>query len=571
MPTRLKSLYRLSRSLPARIACLMTIAMLPVGLIAVYQTQAVIESAREQNRTALMAQLRAEASPQTETLESALAAAQGLAVLITKLGEEDCSDILKGFVESNDTYAFAGFIEASGWLTCSSTADRMDLSERQPFKTAMARGGASVQVNPEGAVTGRNIVMVTHPVREGGEMVGYVSLSIPHAILNGALEDPDHDGALRLAALDVEGDILAASLGRATAPEYLPRDMPLSEIVTEPGRTFRAVSGSGETRYFAVTQMVPGKVILLGSWPLSAVPDADSRLQSVIASSLPVLMWLAGVGVALFGIQRLVIRHVAQLRSAMRRFALGEREETTLDLRDPPAELEEAQRAFNRMALLIAEGEQRREQDLKDKEVLLREVHHRVKNNLQLIASIMNMQSRDLETDEAKHVVSELQRRVRGMAVLHRALYNTPTSTTVDAADLVQAVVRDTQDLVGARGKIEIDTALEHVALYPDQAIPLSLFVAETLNTAIRQTCNADPRDRIGVRLTSGGSDEVRLCIDSSPAEPLPLGADAPRPDGMAQKMIAAFLRQLGGKMETTSDDGRYRVTVMFPRAAYGA
>lgn len=571
MPKRLNSLYRLARSLPARIACLMTIAMLPVGLIAVYQTQAVIESAREQNRAALMAQLRAEASPQAETIESALAAAQGLSVLITKLGAEDCSDILKGFVESNETYAFAGFIESSGWLTCSSTADRMDLSPRAPFKTVMARGGDSVQVNPEGAVTGRDIVMVTHPVREGGEMVGFVSLSIPHATLNETLEDPDHDGALRLAALDIEGEILAASLGRDAAPDYLPRDMAMSEILREPGRTFRAVSGSGETRYFAVTQMVPGKVMLLGSWPLSAVPDADSRLQSAIATSLPVLMWLAGVGVALFGIQRLVIRHVAQLRNAMRRFALGERQETTLDLRDPPAELEEAQRAFNRMALLIAEGEQRREQDLKDKEVLLREVHHRVKNNLQLIASIMNMQSRDLETDEAKHVVSELQRRVRGMAVLHRALYNTPTSTTVDAADLVQAVVRDTQDLVGAHGKIEIDTALEHVALYPDQAIPLSLFVAETLNTAIRQTCNADSRDRIGVRLSSGGGDEVQLCIDSSPADPLAAGAEAPLPDGMAQKMIAAFLRQLDGKMETTSDDGRYRVTVMFPRAAYGA
>ncbi|MBW4983581.1 signal transduction histidine kinase [Mameliella sp. CS4] len=571
MPKRLNSLYRLSRSLPARIACLMTIAMLPVGLIAVYQTQAVIEGAREQNRASLAAQLRAEATPQTKTIESALAAAQGLAVLITKLGEEDCSDILKGFVESNETYAFAGFVRASGWLTCSSTADRMDLSQRPLFKTAMARGGESVQVNPEGAVTGRNVIMVTHPVREGGEMVGYVSLSIPHAILNAALEDPDHDGALRLAALNTEGEILAASLGRTAAPDYLPRDMLLSEIVQTPGQTFRAVSGSGETRYFAVTQMVPGKVILLGSWPLSAVPDADSRLQSVIASSLPVLMWLAGVGVALFGIQRLVIRHVAQLRNAMRRFALGEREETTLDLRDPPAELEEAQRAFNRMALLIAEGEQRREQDLRDKEVLLREVHHRVKNNLQLIASIMNMQSRDLETEEAKHVVSELQRRVRGMAVLHRALYNTPTSTTVDAADLVQAVVRDTQDLVAPLGKIEIDTALEHVALYPDQAIPLSLFVAETLNTAIRQTCNSGPSDRIGVKLTSSGGDQVRLCIDSAPATPVAAGAETPRPDGMAQKMIAAFLRQLGGKMETTSDDGRYRVTVMFPRATYGA
>ncbi|WP_323771463.1 sensor histidine kinase [Antarctobacter sp.] len=571
MKTRLKNLVRMSRSLSARIAVLMTIAMLPVGLIAVYQTQAVIDSARLQSRASLMSQIRSGATSERELIENALAASNGLAVLIAKLGEDNCGDILRGFVEGNDNYIFAGFVRSSGWLACSSTGDTMDLSGRDTVRRAMERGGASVQLVQNGAVTGRSIVIVTQPVRgDDDEIVGFVSLSIPHATVLSKLEDPDSEGGLRIAAIDIEGDLIAASLGLDAAEDFLPRDIPLSDLVQGRKETFQAPSGTGEDRYYAVTPMLEGKVMLVGSWPLSSVPGTDTTLQSWIAIALPVLMWIAGVGVALFGVQRLVIRHVAQLRSAMRRFALGEREATTLELTDPPAELEEAQRAFNRMALLIAEGELRREQDLKDKEVLLREVHHRVKNNLQLIASIMNMQARELETDEAKHVVSELQRRVRGMAVLHRALYNTPTSTTVDAAALVRAVVSDVQDLVGPKVAPEIDTVLEQIALYPDQAIPLSLFVAETLNNTIIQACRRDAGDRIGVNLSTADDGGICLSIDSPPVVDTGT-APAERLDGMGRKMITAFLLQMGGTMETTTEDGRYRTTVRFPRAAYGA
>lgn len=570
MKTRLKTLYRLSRSLSARIAVLMTIAMLPVGLTAVYQTQAVIESARVQSRASLLSQIRSEAASERELIENAIAASQGLSVLIAKLGEENCTDILRGFVEGNDDYIFAGFVRSSGWLACSSTGDSMDLSGRDTVRRALQNGGASVQMIPTGAVTGRSIVIVTQPVREKESIVGFVSLSIPHSTVAGKLADSGSESGLRIAAIDVEGDLIAASLGLDAAEDFLPRDIPLTDLAKDRDEPFRATSGRGEDRFYAVTPMIEGKVMLVGSWPLSSVPGTDTRLQTWIAIALPVLMWIAGVGVALYGIQRLVIRHVARLRSAMRRFALGERAQTTLELDDPPAELEEAQRAFNRMALLISEGEQRREQDLKDKEVLLREVHHRVKNNLQLIASIMNMQARDLQTEEAKHVVSELQRRVRGMAVLHRALYNTPTSTTVDAADLVQAVVCDVQDLVGPKLAPDVETVLEHIALYPDQAIPLSLFVAETLNNTIRQACRAAACDRITVHLSQRAGDEVWLTIDSPPVEHSQ-SVQAEGLDGMGRKMIAAFLLQLGGTMESSAEGGRNRITVTFPRAAYGA
>ncbi|SMX48693.1 sensor histidine kinase [Maliponia aquimaris] len=566
MRTRLQNLSRWSRSLSARIVLLMTLAVLPVGLIAVYQTMAVIDNARALNRTSLMAQIRAEASKEEELIQNALAAARGLSVLVARMGDEACDDILRGFVEGNDTYILAGFVSREGMLTCSSRGEVMDLSDRPAFRTAITRGSATVQMLPAAAVTGRDVVLVTQPVSRDGVMLGYIALSIPHAIVVGQLDGPAPADGLRLAVIDSEGKLLAATNGLDEAPGFLPAEIGLADLPKRMQQTFRATAGSGETRVFAVTPMIEDTVLLVGSWPLSAEPRSDGPWQTVFAIALPVLMWVAGVGVALYGMQQLVIRHVADLRSAMRRFALGERDAAALALAEAPAELEEAQRAFNRMALLISEGEARREQDLKDKEVLLREVHHRVKNNLQLIASMMNLQARDLQSDEARHVVAELQRRVRGMAVLHRALYNTPTSTTVDAAALVQAVVTDVRDHSRTLPLPEIDTTLEPVDLYPDQAVPLSLLLAETLNTAL---CDpGDDRAPIRVGLSAVGDNHVRLSIEG----PAGLsGARAGPRGGVAQKMLAAFLRQLDGTMETDQLAGRCHLTVTFPRASYGA
>ncbi len=568
MPTRLKAMVRWTRTLPARIVGLMTIAMLPVGLIAIYQTQVVIDSARTIKRGALMSQIDSEAAKERELIENALAASRGLSVLISRLGVANCDDLLRGFVDGNTTYIFAGFVQTSGLMECSSNGEVRDLSDRVTFRTAIDRDGPTVQFVAQGAVTGRTIVIVTQPVRDGDRTLGFVTLSIPHAIVVGQLDGPLPENGLRLAAIDPSGSILAATGGVEGASGFLPTDERLEELVEREGETFRARTRDGGERFFAVSSMVPDTVLLLGSWPLSAVSEAGGASQVWLATSLPVLMWLAGVGVALFGMERLVVRHVAQLRSAMRRFALGDRSSSSLELRDPPSELEEAQRAFNRMALLIADSEVRREQDLKDKEVLLREVHHRVKNNLQLIASIMNMQARDLETEESKHVVAELQRRVRGMAVLHKALYNTPASTMVDAADLVNAVVQDANDNPGSRVVPGIDSKLQSVDLYPDQAVPLSLLVAETLNEAIRRENGSG--GRIDVDLSASEDGEVTLSIGAHEAHEV----QTPRPgnlDGLAHKMITAFLRQLDGKMETSSDHGCYRIKVKFPRAIYGA
>jgi len=569
MQKRLNSLLHWSRSLSARIVFLMTIAMLPVGLVAVYQTHVVVENARAQNHAALMSQINAEAARETELLDNALSAAQGLAVLIARLGEQNCNEILKGFAEGNETYAFAGFVHASGRLRCSSHGQVVDMSDAPAFREAIGQKGPTLQVDKDGAATGRTVVLVTQPVWREGELIGLVALSIPHSIVIGKLDSPAPSDGLRLAAFDSRGQLVAATFGLNSAPEFLPRDMEYAELLQRPAEIFDGVAGSGERRLFAVTPMIDDQIVMVGSWPLAAMAQASGTGRAWFATLLPVLMWLAGVGVALFGMDRMVIRHVAQLRSAMRRFALGDRDNATLRMKDPPVELKEAERAFNRMALLIAEGEQRREQDLRDKEVLLREVHHRVKNNLQLIASIMNMQSRELDSDEAKHAVAELQRRVRSMAVLHRALYNTPSSTTVDAAELLRAVVADAQEHCDDDAP-EIGATLETMELYPDQAVPLSLLVAETLNDVLAGGgCDGSMGDRIRVDLSRTGDDEITFSVEATLTSPPDVCTVGQGMDGLGRKMMSAFLRQLDGTMESASDGKRYHVSVTFPRVGF--
>ena len=248
----------------------------------------------------------------------------------------------------------------------------------------------------------------------------------------------------------------------------------------------------------------------------------------------------------------------------MRRFALGERSAQSLRLDAPPGELADAERAFNRMALIISDAEARREADLRDKEVLLKEVHHRVKNNLQLIASIMNMQARNARSPETKQMLAGLQQRVRGLAMLHRTLYTTPELTTVDGADLIRTVVNDVTQALDA-DDLALEMSLDRVDLYPDQAVPLSMLLAEAVTNAVKHIGRApDGRTAIDVSLVTEDDGRVRVSVSNTKGERLP-GRQPPHedePSGLGTRLMAAFVAQLDGSAETEETDERYVYTV---------
>lgn len=563
----LSRLRTLPRRLIWRLVVLMTLALFPLGLISIAQTRNVIQETQALRHAALLTETLAAAEGERRLIQEGIGIAEALAALVPTVPEEVCAPALTRVARANPQVVFAGFVPLDGQMTCSSAGEPVDLTGMPDFERDVRRDRLSILVNLDGAVTRQSVVILSYPVEFEGAIIGQLSVSIPHAIANAELGDPGPGGGLKLASFNPEGALIAATRGLDGAEDFLPADTGLGALAAHSGTAFRARSGDGRERLYAVAPLLEDQLYLIGSWPLVGGGLSDGVKTGLAAMVLPVLMWVAGMSVAIFGLQRLVLRHIRDMRRAMRRFALGARDKALLAFEDPPLEWAEVERDFNRMALIVTDAEARREADLQDKEVLLKEVHHRVKNNLQLIASIMNLQIRRAQSAESKRLLTSLQRRVRGLAMLHRNLYATPDMTTIDGHDLISAVVEDASSLLPDR-KQRVETDLASVQLYPDQAVPLSMLIAEALTNAFKYADRSDGAP-ITVRLEKLAENRVQVTIANAllPPDRQPQEAG----DGLGTQLMSAFIRQLDGESEAVEENGAYVFRARFTRRGFDA
>ncbi|WP_299629239.1 histidine kinase dimerization/phosphoacceptor domain -containing protein [uncultured Tateyamaria sp.] len=556
--------------LRVRLLLLMLLALFPLGLIAMWQTFRVVEESRILNKRILVDMTTAAADDQRNLVQRAVGAGAGLGALVMATDLDACRAGMVNFLAENDMFAFAGYIPVSGVMACSSAGDAVvDFSGYPSFAAAVERGSVFVEVNDAGAVSGMPVVIVNVPLRQDGALQGFVSLSLPQRTLLTS-DDPSVVDGPTLIAISSGGIAFALSDTLEDVAAIMPQDVPAVDLFARAGTTFVGVANSGERRVFSVTDAVEDGYVILGSWPQTDLMQRHLWAQAALPALFAVLMWGASMLVAYFGLDRLVLRHLKELRSAMRQFALGERKMDGLKLEDAPDEFLDAQRAFNRMTLLITEAEARQLTDLHDKEVLLREVHHRVKNNLQMIASIMNLQSRSARTDEAREVLGGLQRRVRGLATLHRSLYTQPETSQVDAQDLLGAVVSESSAVLPGTD-LQIRTELASAMLYPDQAVPLSMWASEALTNAVKYVGrNGVDTPFIAVTLSHDGAGQLELTIENSVGSPL---VDGPMNDvestGLGTKLMNAFCRQLEAKADIREADGTFTNSLTFDVQGY--
>ena len=517
----MKRLIAPFRGLTVQLVALLTLTLLPLGLISIYQTRAVVSEAERLNQAALLAETEAAAASERELIREALGVTQGLSTLGLTRFEQACDRLLEDLVAEHDRFSFAGIVRLDGTLVCASEGTGDSIADSETFQKVRQVGGPRIGLVARGRYSRMPVVVVADTVRRDDEIEGYVMISIPSRIADSLLSQDSATRGLHLATVNADGEIVSASHGIETARVDLPGGILPQNLFDRVGETFHAWTSDGERRVFAVAEILQGSLVIIGSWPSDLALGEDTIWFPRLSVAFPLLMWLASLGVAIFGIQRLVLRHVSALASAMRQHALGRLQGGRIELDHPPDELKAAETAFNRMILLLAQAEAKQEQDLRDKEVLLREVHHRVKNNLQLIASIMSMQSRLTKSREAKRILGDLQRRVRGLATLHRSLYTKAEKSTIDAAELIRTMLKD---LIppDPGNQLEIETHLTQVDLFPDQAVPLSMLFSEAMTNAVKYAGRpADGPARICVSLDVLDEGRVRFCIENTVGERL--------------------------------------------------
>lgn len=565
--------WRIADRLGARLAFLLAVALLPLGVISVVQSQAVMHEAAARSEAALTGETMRAAEHELQALQQAQGAAAALARAVVPLAGDPvaCSAMLAAVAADAPTYAVVGLIGPDRRMVCSSVGHEVDLADSPTVPHALAAGGPLLQVNPNGKVSGTAVVVASHPVRGSeGQALGVIAISLPHAALVTSAGSGSGVTPTVLMTFNGQGDVLTSSVGLAGAAAMLPRERTLQALAGTRSLAFTGTTRNGDRRVFSVAPIVPGAFYALGSW----APDGGASvwLRPLPSFVLPSLMWLGCLVVAWLAAEQLMTRHIRALRKAILSFAKGSRLVDPLDFSTAPREIRDLAEAFERMTETILHDEAELEDTVHQKEVLLREVHHRVKNNLQLIASIMNMQIRQARTPEAKGLMKGLQDRVMSLATVHRGLYQTTGLTDIRADELLADIVRQVVALGSGRGRqIAVRTDFGGLSMTPDQAVPLALLLTEALSNVMKHA-GAAPGDepRLEVSLRRDGPGWAVLEVANTVAEP-PASAEPQAQDhagtmgtGLGAQILTGFAQQVGGEVQTGIADGLHVLRLRF-------
>ncbi|TCO69551.1 sensor histidine kinase [Rhodovulum euryhalinum] len=549
----------------------LTVAMLPLGLISVYQTSQVLKESRRLSGVALMDRTQRAAARTQALIQGAFGAAHAVAAanVLFGDGQMSCDAVLERLVAETDAFAFAGFIDTAGTITCSSSGDHPNLAEDAYFLGLLRDPQPRVETRMNHDLPGPRVVRVSAPVYDTDGLRGFVLIAIPYAAAYYTLDDQGQ--SVDLVVFDREGEFLtaeAANRPQANAPgdfeAILPFARTLEDLAGQGRQSFRGRNRLGETRDFAVVPVIEQRVFALGSW----APQRSSLLPSAgraMALYFPILMWGAGIVVAYFAVHRLVIRHIRRLQSWMRLYASGTMDFESAQLDRAPEELEVVAEAFRSMTRRLAEQDQTLAEDLAEKTTLLKEVHHRVKNNLQIITSIMNMQIRNARSPEARALLRRVQDRVMALAAIHRYLYLARKLSMVRADRLLDDIIGQLVvmgDIETAGSRVRIATRFDPVEISPDQSVPLSLLAAEAAFNAVKY-CATPPDGPAWITLALQHLDDGRICLSvvNSRAD---TQEEETEGSGLGQQLIASFATQLDGTLEIESKPDRYELHVTF-------
>jgi len=193
---------------------------------------------------------------------------------------------------------------------------------------------------------------------------------------------------------------------------------------------------------------------------------------------------------------------------------------------------------------------------LKEKEVLLKEVHHRVKNNLQIISSILNLQTSFSNDSKVNEILKESQNRVKSMAYLHESLYQNKNFSFINFSDyLINLSKNLVHSYYFSSGSVDLNLNVEKVDLNLDQAIPCGLIVNELLTNAVKYAfVDEGKSSRISISVKEK-NDLVEITVADNGVG-LPKNFDVNKTNTLGLQLVSTLTEQLDGKLSVMNDGG---------------
>jgi two-component sensor histidine kinase len=308
---------------------------------------------------------------------------------------------------------------------------------------------------------------------------------------------------------------------------------------------------AGDEVYVVLSAQSPG--ILSWAWlnPLSGI-------------LFPLMTFGLALAAVLLVTDRVVVRWIAYLQRIASLYARGRLTVRPVQSEQMPPEIRELAETLEEMADAIVGRDASLRDNLAQKDALMREIHHRVKNNLQVISSLLNMQQRALTDPAARAAMSDTRQRITALALIYRALYQGPDLKRVDLRPFLEEL---TAQLVAGEinhgPTVRTELHVDALVIDPDRLAPLALFAVEAITNAQKHAFAGRGGTLILAFHVRGEEAELDISDDGD------AGEAALSTSGVGRTLMTAFARQLRGRAELTRNErGGITARLIFPTPA---
>jgi two-component sensor histidine kinase len=209
------------------------------------------------------------------------------------------------------------------------------------------------------------------------------------------------------------------------------------------------------------------------------------------------------------------------------------------------------------------EYERQLEESIKEKEVLLKEVHHRVKNNMQVISSILNLQSSYTDDETALSILRESQDRIKSMSFVHESLYQSKTLSEVNFSEYIQNIARNLFHSYGRpEGGLSIQYDLEEVFLNLDTSIPCGLIINEVVSNSLKYAFQGRKEGIIKIAFSKVSNEKLKLIVSDNGIG-LPDNFDIDKAESLGLQLVTTLITQISGDLSIDTSSGT-QFTIVF-------
>jgi two-component sensor histidine kinase len=541
-------------SLRWRLTFILLLTMLPAAVFSLHEAWSARESEIKRveantHRLALVA-----AAYQRELLDGTRRVLTTLAQIpdVRTSVPEACRATLSRLLERFPEYRDFAMINSRGDVLCSAgpLADIASVADRSWFREARDTNKYTIGEYVTDDMSGVPVLPAALPIIENGEFTGAILATISIDWLRRLMERISMPEAGVVHLLDRNGAILASYPVVIDASALLPETERLEEVLTAvPLPAVLAAEDRSDTRrLYGLAEIEGGDTVVLFSVPHKrALSGVAQQFRSQLAG--PMLMWMLAIVAAWLSSEFLIARWIRHLSNTAEAFIQGDLSARPR-IPNGPAELRKLAETISIMAERIQAREAQLRGSIKEKEVLLKEIHHRVNNNLQTVTSLLNLQSRRVVDPAARKALDTTQMRVRTLSLVHKHLYEGENLAAVDMNAFIAELCAQLWRIHGVdEAKIRAVIDMPPLDLTPDTAIPLGLVITEAVSNSLKHAFPGARAGRIEITLEQDRSGATLRIADDGVGRSTSGTNAAAEDERLGMTLIRALALQLRGRL----------------------